>query len=63
MRAANDSFEAIRGEILRAETVLLAGHTNPDGDAIGACLAFAGALEKSGRRAGEIGRASCRERV
>ena len=52
MRAANDSFEAIRKEILRAGTVLLAGHTNPDGDAIGACLAFAGALEKSGRRAG-----------
>ena len=48
MRAANDSFEAIRKEILRAGTVLLAGHTNPDGDAIGACLAFAGALEKSG---------------
>lgn len=54
MRAANDSFEAIRKEILRAGTVLLAGHTNPDGDAIGACLAFAGALEKSGRRAGVL---------
>lgn len=54
MRAANDSFETIREQILRAKTVLLAGHTNPDGDAIGACLAFAGALEKSGRWAGVL---------
>ena len=34
----------------RAETIALAGHTNPDGDAIGACLALGGALEKAGKQ-------------
>ena len=47
---AKDSFEKIMECILSAETITLAGHTNPDGDAIGACLALGGALEKSGKK-------------
>lgn len=50
MMKANDSLEQIRKELLAAETITLAGHTNPDGDAIGACLALGGALEKSGKQ-------------
>ena len=46
----NDSFESIMKEILSADTIALAGHTNPDGDAIGACLALGGALEKAGKK-------------
>lgn len=46
----NDPLETILTEILSAKTITLAGHTNPDGDAIGACLALGGALEKSGRQ-------------
>ena len=46
----NDSFETIMNEILSAETIALAGHINPDGDAIGACLALGGALEKAGKK-------------
>ena len=44
-------FDEIMEWVLSAETIALAGHTNPDGDAIGACLALGGALEK-GREAG-----------
>jgi phosphoesterase RecJ-like protein len=54
MTRANDSLDAILEAILAAQHILLAGHTNPDGDAIGACLALAGALEKSGRTAGVL---------
>ncbi|MCI5680256.1 MAG: bifunctional oligoribonuclease/PAP phosphatase NrnA [Bacteroidales bacterium] len=50
MMKANDSFEKIMECILSAETITLAGHINPDGDAIGACLALGGALEKSGKK-------------
>ena len=50
MMKANNSLEQIMEWILSAETIALAGHTNPDGDAIGACLALGGALEKSGKR-------------
>lgn len=46
----NDSFETIMQEILSADTIALAGHINPDGDAIGACLALGGALEKAGKK-------------
>ncbi len=49
MKQANDSFEKIMECILSAERIVLAGHINPDGDAIGACLALGGALEKSGK--------------
>ena len=50
MMKANDSFEKIMECILSAETITLTGHINPDGDAIGACLALGGALEKSGKK-------------
>ena len=50
MMKANNSFEEIMKCVLSAETIALAGHTNPDGDAIGACLAFGGALEKAGKK-------------
>lgn len=50
MKKANNSFDEIMEWVLSAETIALAGHTNPDGDAIGACLAFGGALEKAGKR-------------
>lgn len=46
----NDSFESIMQEILSADTIALAGHINPDGDAIGACLALGGAMEKAGKQ-------------
>ena len=39
MMKANDSFEKIMEWILSADSIALAGHLNPDGDAIGACLA------------------------
>ena len=50
MMKANDSFEKIMEWILSADTIALAGHLNPDGDAIGACLALGGALEKAGKK-------------
>ena len=50
MRKANDSFEIIMEWILSANSIALAGHTNPDGDAIGACLALGGVLEKAGKQ-------------
>lgn len=50
MMRANDSFEQIMECILSAKTIALAGHLNPDGDAIGACLALGGALEKAGKQ-------------
>lgn len=51
---ANDSLETIWEQIQAAQTIVLAGHTNPDGDAIGACLALGGALEKSGKQVAVI---------
>ena len=50
MMKANDSFEKIMEWILSADSIALAGHLNPDGDAIGACLALGGALEKAGKK-------------
>lgn len=49
MKRENDSFEKIWEWIEAAERIVIAGHTNPDGDAIGACLALGGALEKQGK--------------
>lgn len=46
----NDSFAEIMECILTADSIALSGHLNPDGDAIGACLALGGALEKAGKR-------------
>ena len=50
MKKANNSFDEIMEWVLSAETIALAGHTNPDGDAIGTCLALGGALEKAGKQ-------------
>lgn len=50
MKKANNSFDEIMEWVLSAETIALTGHTNPDGDAIGACLALGGALEKAGKQ-------------
>lgn len=49
MKQANDSFAGIWAWIEAAEKIVITGHTNPDGDAIGACLALGGALEKQGK--------------
>ena len=49
MKERNDSLEKIREIILANETIVLGGHTNPDGDAIGANLALAASLRKMGK--------------
>lgn len=50
----NDSLELIREKINQANCIVLTGHTNPDGDAIGACLGLATALTKSGKQVSVI---------
>ncbi len=45
----NNTKQEILEKIAQAKTIQIAGHTNPDGDAIGACLAFGLALEKAGK--------------
>jgi phosphoesterase RecJ-like protein len=45
----NDSLEKIREIISQHQNIVLCGHTNPDGDAIGACLALAASLHKGGK--------------
>lgn len=45
----NNSFEEIRQTIDNSENIIIAGHTNPDGDAIGAVLAFAFALKSKNK--------------
>ncbi|NMA85420.1 MAG: bifunctional oligoribonuclease/PAP phosphatase NrnA [Epulopiscium sp.] len=40
---------AILEQIREQKNIVIAGHTNPDGDAIGACFAFAYALKKIGK--------------
>lgn len=45
----NNRKQEILEKIAQAKTIQIAGHTNPDGDAIGACLAFGLALEKVGK--------------
>ena len=45
----NTTLEQIRETILGANTIALSGHTNPDGDAIGACLALAASLSQAGK--------------
>ena len=39
-RMQNNTKQEILEKIAQAKTIQIAGHTNPDGDAIGACLAF-----------------------
>ncbi len=50
MRGMNDSLEKIREIISAHQNIVLCGHLNPDGDAIGASLALASALEKAGKQ-------------
>lgn len=45
----NNSIKEILEQIANAQSIQIAGHTNPDGDAIGACLAFGMALENAGK--------------
>lgn len=45
------TLDDILKEIDRAETILLLAHENPDGDAIGSCLAFCLALQNMGKKA------------
>ncbi|NCC15058.1 MAG: bifunctional oligoribonuclease/PAP phosphatase NrnA [Clostridia bacterium] len=49
MKGKNDSLEKIRELVLAHQNIVLCGHTNPDGDAIGASLALAAALHKMGK--------------
>lgn len=44
------ALEDIIGVIEKGRDIALAGHTNPDGDAIGACFALALSLRKMGKR-------------
>lgn len=46
----NSSIDEIMTIVNSKETIVLAGHTNPDGDAIGSVLAFARCLEESGKK-------------
>ena len=46
----NHKKQEILEQIAKANVIHIAGHTNPDGDAIGACLAFGTALEQAGRQ-------------
>lgn len=46
----NNSFDEIRACISRYDNIVLTGHSNPDGDAIGSVLALASALEQSGKK-------------
>ncbi len=50
MRKMREEFSAIYRLIDKSETICIAGHTNPDGDAIGACLALARSLKKIGKQ-------------
>ncbi|WP_304507438.1 DHH family phosphoesterase [Anaerotignum sp.] len=49
MMEKNDSLAKIREIISQHQNIVLCGHTNPDGDAIGACLALAASLHKGGK--------------
>ncbi|HIY04632.1 MAG TPA: bifunctional oligoribonuclease/PAP phosphatase NrnA [Candidatus Anaerotignum merdipullorum] len=45
----NNTKEEILRCVEQAKSIQIAGHTNPDGDAIGACLALGAALEAAGK--------------
>lgn len=49
MQRKNDSLEKIREIISVHQNIALCGHTNPDGDAIGASLSLAASLKKIGK--------------
>ena len=44
------TLDNILEEIKKADSIVLLGHENPDGDAVGSCLAMKLALEKMGKR-------------
>ena len=46
----NNTFEQIKEALQDCETVVVGGHLNPDGDAVGACFGFAYALQKQGKK-------------
>lgn len=46
----NHSFEELRHIMEHASSIVLTGHINPDGDAIGAVLALASSLEQLGKK-------------
>ena len=46
----NDTISCMQEALLRHEKICIAGHSNPDGDAIGACLALGLSLQKAGKK-------------
>ncbi len=48
INSLKESFKEISGLLSRCKTVAVSGHINPDGDAIGACLAMAQGLNSLG---------------
>jgi len=46
----NNSFDEIRKIIEESESIAVAGHVSPDGDAVGSCCALSLALDKKGKR-------------
>lgn len=50
----NNSIDEIRKVMLNSNNIVIAGHTSPDGDAIGACLALAGSLCTLGKKVSVI---------
>lgn len=45
----NNTFEQIKEVLQNCHKIAVGGHQNPDGDAVGACFAFAYALQKQGK--------------
>lgn len=46
----NNSFEELRTVINDCQQIVIAGHQNPDGDAIGSCLALGKSLHQMGKK-------------
>ncbi len=49
VHSMNNSFDEILEMIDKSQSIAVAGHINPDGDAVASCCALAMALEKKGR--------------
>lgn len=45
----NNSFQELREIMVESERIVIGGHLNPDGDAIGACFALARSLKNMGK--------------
>lgn len=43
-------FETVKQKIIKAKTIIIAGHINPDGDSIGSLLSLGLGMEKLGKR-------------